>query len=171
MALLPIRVFGDPVLRQTTAEVTEIDDALRRLATDMLETMYDAPGVGLAANQVGVQRRFFVYDIGDGPGVVVNPQILERTGEWTYLEGCLSVPELHWDITRPHRVHLVGIDLDENPVDVEAEDLLARCFLHEVDHLDGKLLLAHLTEEQRKEAMRELRSRDLTASSVRFADF
>jgi peptide deformylase len=165
MALIPIRVFGDPVLRQRTVEVTEIDDALRRLVADMFETMYDAPGVGLAANQVGVQRRFFVYDVGDGPGVVINPQILERSGEWTYLEGCLSVPDLHWEIVRPHKVHLAGLDLDGNAIEVEAEDLLARCFQHEVDHLDGKLLLERLDDEQRKEAMRVLRTRDLTASA------
>lgn len=163
MAIIPIRVFGDPVLRQQTVEVTEIDDGLRRLVADMFETMYDAPGVGLAANQVGVQRRFFVYDVGDGPGVVINPEILERSGEWTYLEGCLSVPDLHWEIVRPHRVRLTGLDLDGNRIDVEAEDLLARCFLHEVDHLDGKLLLERLDDEQRKEAMRVLRTRDLAA--------
>lgn len=169
MAIIPIRVFGDPVLRQQTVEVTEIDDGLRRLVADMFETMYDAPGVGLAANQVGVQRRFFVYDVGDGPGVVINPEILERSGEWTYLEGCLSVPDLHWEIVRPHRVRLTGLDLDGNRIDVEAEDLLARCFLHEVDHLDGKLLLERLDDEQRKEAMRVLRTRDL-ATPAQVAD-
>lgn len=170
MALIPIRIFGDPVLRQPTLEVTEIDDALRRLAADMLETMYDAPGVGLAANQVGVQRRFFVYDVGEGPGVVVNPQIVESSGEWTYLEGCLSVPDQHFDIVRPHKVRLVGLDLDSRAIDIEAEDLLARCFLHEVDHLDGKLLLEHLNDAQRKEAMRVLRSRDFPATSAQLAD-
>ncbi|MGA8296379.1 MAG: peptide deformylase [Acidimicrobiales bacterium] len=165
MALIPIRVFGDPVLRQPTVEVAEIDDALRRLCKDMLETMYDAPGVGLAANQIGVQRRFFVYDVGDGPGVVINPQILERSGEWTYLEGCLSVPDLHFEIVRPHKVRLVGLDLEGNSFDVEAEDLLARCFQHEVDHLDGKLLLEHLDDAQRKDAMRSLRTRDLMTTA------
>lgn len=170
MALIPIRIFGDPVLRQPTLEVTEIDDALRRLAADMLETMYDAPGVGLAANQVGVQRRFFVYDVGEGPGVVVNPQIVDSSGEWTYLEGCLSVPDQHFDIVRPHKVRLVGLDLDSRAIDIEAEDLLARCFLHEVDHLDGKLLLEHLNDAQRKEAMRVLRSRDFPATSAQLAD-
>ncbi len=165
MALIPIRVFGDPVLRQPTVEVAEIDDALRRLCKDMLETMYDAPGVGLAANQIGVQRRFFVYDVGDGPGVVINPQILERSGEWTYLEGCLSVPDLHFEIVRPHKVRLVGLDLEGNSIDVEAEDLLARCFQHEVDHLDGKLLLEHLDDAQRKDAMRSLRTRDLMTTA------
>lgn len=161
VALHPIRIFGDPVLRQPTTEVGEIDDALRQLVEDMLETMYDAPGVGLAAPQIGVQRRFFVYDVGEGPGVVINPQIVERSGEWEYYEGCLSVPELHWDIVRPHKVRLTGLDLDGNPLDIEAEDLLARCFQHEVDHLDGMLLLERLTDEQRRDAKRVLRKRRL----------
>ena len=170
MALIRIRIFGDPVLRQPTAEITEIDDALRRLVADMFETMYDAPGVGLSANQVGVQRRFFVYDVGEGPGVVINPQIAERTGEWTYLEGCLSVPEQHFDIVRPHKIRLVGLDLDGNELDIEAEDLLARCFQHEVDHLEGVLLLEHLDDAQRKEAIRTLRMRDFSATAAKVAD-
>jgi peptide deformylase len=107
-----IRVYGDPVLRTPTAEVTEFDGALKRLAEDMLETMYAAPGVGLAANQVGIQKRMFVYDVGEGPGVVVNPTIHEVKGEWTYEEGCLSVPGLYWPIVRPAEVHLTGYDLD-----------------------------------------------------------
>jgi peptide deformylase len=171
MAIIPIRVFGDPVLRQPTVEVSEIDDALRQLASDMLETMYDAPGVGLAANQVGVQRRFFVYDVGDGPGVVINPRIVESSGEWQYLEGCLSVPDQHFEIVRPHKVRLVGIDIDGNEIDLQAEDLLARCFQHEIDHLDGKLLLERLSDAQRKEAMRALRNRDFPATAAQVADF
>jgi peptide deformylase len=166
VALIPIRVFGDPVLRQPTQEVTEFDDALRQLASDMLETMYAAPGVGLAATQVGVQRRFFVYDVGDGPGTIVNPKIIERAGEWTYLEGCLSVPDLHFEIVRPGSVRLVGFDLDGNELEIEADELLGRCFQHEVDHLDGVLLLEHLDEQQRKEAMRALRTRSLTTEAV-----
>ncbi len=162
MATHPIRVFGDPVLRQPTLDVDEIDDALRQLADDMLETMYAAPGVGLAAPQVGVQRRFFVYDVGDGPGAVVNPRIVGASGEWTYLEGCLSVPDLHWEIVRPARVHLVGVGLDGDEIDIEADDLLGRCFLHEVDHLDGKLLISRLTPDDRKDAMRILRQRALS---------
>jgi peptide deformylase len=155
-----IRVFGDPVLRTPAAEVTEFDGALRRLADDMLETMYDAPGVGLAAPQVGIQKRMFVYDIGEGPGTIVNPTIHEATGEWTYDEGCLSVPGLYWPIVRPARVHLTGYDLDGEPLEIEAVDLMARMLQHEVDHLDGTLLLSRLTPELRKEAMRELRERE-----------
>ncbi|HZQ83868.1 MAG TPA: peptide deformylase [Acidimicrobiales bacterium] len=161
MASYEIRVFGDPVLRTPTAPVTEIDGALKQLVDDMLETMYAAPGVGLAAPQVGVQKRFFVYDVGDGPGVVINPEIRETSGEWEHDEGCLSVPGLFWPITRPKLVHLVGLDIDGNEIEFEADELLARMFQHEVDHLDGTLLLARLDGDQRKEAMRTLRSRTL----------
>ena len=166
MAPYDIRVFGDPVLRTPTAPVTEIDGALKQLVDDMLETMYAAPGVGLAAPQVGVQKRFFVYDVGDGPGVVINPEIRETSGEWEHDEGCLSVPGLFWPITRPKVVHLVGQDIDGNDIEFEADELLARMFQHEVDHLDGVLLLSRLDGDQRKEAMRTLRSRtlDLPAS-------
>jgi peptide deformylase len=155
-----IRVHGDPVLKSPTVEVTEFDGALRRLAQDMIETMYAAPGVGLAANQVGIQKRLFVYDIGEGPGVVVNPTVHETSGEWTYEEGCLSVPGLYWPIVRPARVHLTGRDLDGNELEFEAEELMARMLQHEVDHLDGVLLLSRLTPEQRKDALRELRERE-----------
>lgn len=162
MATFPIRLFGDPVLRQATQEITEIDGSVARLADDMIATMYDAPGVGLAANQVGVERRMFVYDVGDGPGVICNPRIVESSGEWSYNEGCLSVPELSWEIVRPKQVRLVGIGIDGEALDIEADELLARCFQHEVDHLDGILLLQRLDPDQRKEAMRILRQRTLS---------
>ncbi|MGD0219236.1 MAG: peptide deformylase [Acidimicrobiales bacterium] len=161
MATHPIRIFGDPVLRQPALEVDEIDAALVRLSKDMLETMYAAPGVGLAAPQIGVQRRFFVYDVGDGPGAIVNPRIVETSGTWAYFEGCLSVPDLHWEIVRPAVVRLVGVGLDGEEVEIEADELLGRCFQHEVDHLDGKLLLERLEPADRKEAMRILRERAL----------
>jgi peptide deformylase len=159
VATYPIRIFGDPVLRQRASEVEKIDEALARLVDDMFETMYDAPGVGLAAPQVGVQRRVFVYDVGEGPGVVINPVIGETRGEWTYEEGCLSVPDLKWPIVRAKEVHLTGIDLDGASVDIEADELLARCFLHETDHLDGVLCIERLDPDQRKEAMGILRRR------------
>lgn len=157
MATFPVRTFGDPVLKQRCAEITEIDGALRRLADDMLETMYKAPGVGLAANQVGIQRRIFVYDIGDGPEVVINPTIMETSDEWEYDEGCLSVPGLYFPITRPKRVTLTGLDLEGAEFTREGEDLLGRVFLHETDHLDGFLLLDRLEPDLRREAMRVLR--------------
>ena len=165
MALYPIRVFGDPVLRQRSSEIANIDASLVRLAEDMIETMYDAPGVGLAAPQVGVQRRLFVYDVGGGPFVVINPEIVESQGEWSYHEGCLSVPGLSWDLVRPKEVHLQGVDLDGNALDIEADELLARCFQHEMDHLDGVLIVERLEDADRKEAMRVLRNRALDLSA------
>jgi peptide deformylase len=156
-----IRLFGDPVLKQRASEVDNLDGTLARLAEDMITTMYAAPGVGLAAPQVGVQKRLFVYDIGEGPLVIVNPVLSESRGEWTFEEGCLSVPELSWPIVRPKEVHLTGVDLDGNEVSVEADELLGRVFQHELDHLDGVLLLEHLDPDQQKEARRILRQRAL----------
>ena len=122
MATFSIRTFGDPVLKVPTTEVTEFDDALVRLVEAMIQTMYEAPGVGLAAPQVGVQKRLFVYDIGEGPSVVINPVLSDLRGEWTYHEGCLSVPELWWDITRAKQVRLTGVDLEGTAIDIEAEN-------------------------------------------------
>jgi peptide deformylase len=157
MAPYSIRVVGDPVLRQRAAEVTTIDGRLAKLADDMVVTMYDAPGLGLAAPQVGVEKRLFVYDVGEGPKTLINPEIVESDGEWTYEEGCLSVPGLSWEIVRPKQVHLRGVDLDGNQVDIEADEILARCFQHELDHLDGVLLLERLDAATRKQAMKTIR--------------
>ena len=159
MAPLRIRVYGDPVLRRVAEEVTDIDGAMADLCQQMLAAMYEAPGIGLAAPQVGVSQRFFVYDFGEGPGVLVNPEITESDGEWAYNEGCLSVPELSWEIVRPRSIHLRAYDLDGNEVSLEAEDLEARLFQHELDHLEGRFLLDYLDEEQRREAKRILRQR------------
>jgi peptide deformylase len=156
-----IREFGDPVLVHATQPVTEVDDALRRLVDDMIVTMHEAPGVGLAATQVGVQKRLFVYDIGEGPHVVINPRLSGHRGEWTFDEGCLSVPGLSWPIVRPKEVHLSGQDLDGHQMEIDADELLARVFLHECDHLDGVLLLQRLDKGQRKQAMKALRNRAL----------
>jgi len=161
VAAFPIRKFGDPVLKQPATDVTEIDESLVRLVEGMIQTMYEAPGVGLAAPQVGVQKRLFVYDVGEGPMVVINPVLSDLRGEWTYHEGCLSVPELWWDIHRAKEVHLAGMDLAGNELDIDADELLARVFQHEVDHLDGILLLERVTPDERKEAMRALRQRAL----------
>lgn len=158
-----IRTYGDPVLKQVATDVTEIDGKLARLVEDMLQTMYDAPGLGLAAPQVGVQKRFFVYDLGDDPRVLINPTITESRGEWVYSEGCLSVPHLYFDIVRPKEIHIEGVDLDGNPVSIEADELLARLFQHELDHLDGRLLLERLDHEQRRAALRELRERAINS--------
>ncbi len=158
-----IRIYGDPVLRQRAPEVTEIDGRLKILADDMVTTMYEAPGVGLAAPQIGVQKRLFVYDLHDekGPRHIVNPKVSESRGEWTFEEGCLSVPGLSWPIVRPKEVHLTGFDLDGNEISIEADEFEARVFQHEVDHLDGVLLVDRLEADQRKEALRVLRARSL----------
>ena len=152
MTTLPIRVYGDPVLNQVTTEIDNIDGRIAALAQTMIETMNEAPGVGLAANQVGVQKRLFVYDKGEGPHVVVNPKILATDGEWTYEEGCLSVPGLSWEITRANAVHLVGYDLDGNELDLQVDEYEGRIFQHEMDHLDGVLLIERLDADQRREA-------------------
>ena len=163
VAPFEIRTFGDPVLRQRAAEITTLDEVVAQLAADMLVTMYEAPGVGLAAPQVGVQRRLFVYDIndGNGPHTVINPVLMGHQGEQTSEEGCLSVPGLSWPLTRYNQVHLTGVDLDGKELSIDAEGLLARCFQHEVDHLDGMLLLERLEKRERKNAMKSLRHRTL----------
>lgn len=161
MTTFAIRQYGDPVLRQATKDISDIDARVVKLAGDMIETMHAAPGVGLAANQVGVQRRMFVYDIGEGAQVVLNPRIVESSGEWTFEEGCLSVPGLSWPIVRPNAVHLVGIDLDGNELSIEATEYQGRVFQHEVDHLDGTLLVQRLNDDQRREAKKILRARAL----------
>lgn len=158
-------MYGDPVLRRVAEDVTDIDGAMADLCQEMLTAMYEAPGIGLAAPQVGVSQRFFVYDFGDGAGVLVNPEITESDGEWTYNEGCLSVPELSWEIVRPRQIHLKAYDLDGNEVSLEAEDLEARLFQHELDHLEGKILLDYLDEDQRREAKRILRERAMSGPS------
>lgn len=164
---MPIRVYGDPVLNQATTPVEDINGRIAALAEVMIETMYEAPGAGLAANQIGVQKRLFVYDQGDGPVVVVNPVIVETDGEWTFEEGCLSVPGLSWEITRPNAVHLTGYDLDGNEIDIETDEYEGRIFQHEMDHLEGILLVERLDEDQRREAKKLLRKRRLTLGSDR----
>ena len=161
-----IRIIGDPVLRQRAREITEIDGSLARLVDDMLETMYEAPGIGLAAPQVGVQKRLFVWDIGEGPEAIVNPEIVESDGEWVFEEGCLSVPGLSWEIVRPKVVHIVGRDLDGNELSFEADELEARLFQHEMDHLDGTLLIERLDADTRKQALKTIRDLQLGAAEA-----
>ncbi len=157
MAIFPIRVYPDPVLRSEAATVEAFDDELRRLSDDMLETMYDAPGVGLAAPQIGISKRLFVADIGEGPFVMVNPEIVETGGEWLFEEGCLSIPEHWWEFVRPAYARAVGQDLDGNPVEYEGDELMGRVLQHEIDHLFGKLLIDRLPKQERKEALATLR--------------
>lgn len=163
MAVLPIRTFGDPVLRMKTKPVDEIDDTVRVLVKDMIETMYDAPGVGLAANQVGVSRRIAVFDAHDdlGARVMINPEIIETNGSFDYEEGCLSVPHRYWEITRPAFARVIALDLEGNAVEYSGEGLIGRVLQHEVGHLEGGLLLDHLPKRVRKKALQELRDENL----------
>jgi peptide deformylase len=156
-----IRIYGDPVLRQRANEVTDIDGSLKQLADDMIETMYAVPGLGVAAPQVGVAKRMFVYDVHDDEGakVIVNPAIVEASGEWTYDEGCLSIPHLYFRVIRPKDVLLAGWDLHGNEVRIEATEVTARLFQHEFDHLEGTLVFEHLQPAQRKTGLRILRER------------
>ena len=158
-----IRVMGDPVLRQEAKSIENIDGRIVQMVDDMVPAMYQAEGIGLAAPLVGIQKRLFVYDIGEGPQTLVNPEIVDSDGEWTFEEGCLSVPGLSFEIIRPKEVHLVGRDLNGNEVSIEADELLARLFQHELDHLDGVLLLDHLERDERKAALR--RWREIQSSS------
>lgn len=166
MAIFPIRTFGDPVLRIAAAPVGEVDRSIARLAEDMLETMYDAPGVGLAAPQIGVPKRVIVWDVGEGPGVLVNPEIVEASGEWEHQEGCLSVPEKYWPIVRPAWVRVRGLDLEGREVEHAGDELLGRVLQHEVDHVNGILLIERLPEPVRKEALRQLREEALGLSGL-----
>src|SRR2546429_7120240 len=141
MTILPIRILGDPVLKEPGSEVTAFDRSLHRLAEDMLETMYAAPGVGLAAQQVGLTLRFFVFDQGDGTGpvAVANPVLTALEGEQDDDEGCLSIPGLYFPTKRAMRARLDGQDVDGSAISMEGEGLLARIFQHETDHVHGKL--------------------------------
>ncbi len=148
-----IRTFGDPVLKSKASDITKIDDKLVGLCDEMFDIMFNAPGIGLAAPQIGVQKRLFVYDIGDGEGVLINPEIVESDGEFMYEEGCLSIPGLYVEMLRPARIHVRGINLDGEEIEIEADDLLGRLIQHELDHLNGVLMFDRMSPDQRKEAM------------------
>ena len=139
MALRTIRVQGDSVLTKKSRTVDKMTPRIGELITDMLDTMYDAMGVGLAAPQVGILKRIVVIDIGEGPIVLINPEILETSGEQTGDEGCLSVPGMAGQVTRPNYVKVKALDVNMNEQIYEGEGLLARAFCHEIDHLDGKM--------------------------------
>lgn len=163
MALYPIRTYGDPVLRMRPKPVEDIDDKVRTLVADMIETMYDAPGVGLAANQIGVTRQIAVFDAQDerGPRVMINPEILELSGEWVYEEGCLSVPGHSWEIKRPAFARVRALDLDGNEVEYAGDALLGRVLQHEIGHLHGGLLIDVLEKAAKKQALKDLRDEAL----------
>ena len=147
MALRNIRVEGDPILRKRCREVEAVDDRLSILISDMIETMYDADGVGLAAPQVGILKRVVVIDVGEGPVIMINPEILETSGSQTGQEGCLSVPGKFGIVTRPMYVKAKAYDLDMNEIIVEGEELMARAICHEIAHLDGDLYIDHVEGE------------------------
>ena len=162
MAILPIRTFGDPVLRTRAAEVGRLTDEHRRLIKDMIDTMRDAPGVGLAAPQVGVLERIFVWEVDDEHGALVDPVIVERSRKMDEdEEGCLSLPGIVFPVVRNAKVTVEALDENGNKVRIQADDLLARVFQHEIDHLDGVLFPDRLPDELRKEALRVLRDQAL----------
>ena len=139
MALRTIRVEGDPVLTKISRPVDKMTPRIQDLITDMLDTMYEAMGVGLAAPQVGILKRIVVIDVGDGPIILINPEIIEKSGEQTGDEGCLSVPGMSGQVTRPDHVKVKALNEDMEEVVYEGEGLLARAFCHELDHLDGHM--------------------------------
>ncbi|MDO5391718.1 MAG: peptide deformylase [Eubacteriales bacterium] len=139
MALRTIRKQGDPILTKKCRPIEEMTPKIRELIFDMLETMYEAFGVGLAAPQVGILKRLVVIDVGDGPLVLINPEIIETDGEQTGDEGCLSVPGMAGQVTRPNYVKVRALDQNMEEVELEGTELLARAFCHELDHLDGKM--------------------------------
>jgi peptide deformylase len=153
-----IRTFGDPSLLTQAATVTDIDGKLVHLVEGLFETLYQSDsGIGLAAPQVGVQRQIFVWDMGEKPLVILNPKIVESDGEWVYSEGCLSIPGLYIELIRPKKVLMTGIDLNGNEISFEADELEARLFQHELDHLNGVLMFDRMQPEQREEAVKHYR--------------
>ncbi|HXG59426.1 MAG TPA: peptide deformylase [Thermoanaerobaculia bacterium] len=161
MAVLPIVKYGDDVLRRPAEEVTDIDGALQRLIDDMVDTMYAAPGVGIAANQVGVPKRLMLIDlsVGKRPGqlhVFVNPEIVETEGEIAEEEGCLSIPDFVEVVTRPERVKIRYIDRNGTEREMWGSGLMARAFCHEVDHLNGTLFVDHLRGFKRERILRKI---------------
>ncbi len=139
MAIRKIRELGEEVLTKKCKEVKKMDLRTKLLIGDMLDTMYDAMGVGLAAPQVGILKRIVTVDVGDGPFVLVNPEIIEQSGEQTGEEGCLSVPGKYGIVTRPNYVKVRALNEKMEEIEVEGEELLARAFCHEIDHLEGKM--------------------------------
>lgn len=149
MALLPILRYPDPRLHKIAAPVERVDETIRKLIADMAETMYEAPGIGLAATQVDVHKRVVVIDVSEDKSKLlafINPEILERSGEQVCEEGCLSVPGIYEKVTRSERVKVRALDAQGEPFTLEVDGLLAVCIQHEIDHLDGKVFVEHLSQ-------------------------
>ncbi len=160
--ILRIRTLGDPVLREPARPVTDFGPSLRNLYDDMVETMVDAPGVGLAAPQVGLSLRLFVFDDGEtGPMLMANPELSEATGELREDEGCLSIPGPYYPTPRSARIRCRGQDVEGRPLEMVGEGLLARIFQHETDHLDGMLYIDRLDDDGRRDVMAQLRRIEL----------
>lgn len=163
MTIKPLIILPDPLLRQVSKSVERVDDSLRRLADDMLETMYDAPGIGLAAIQIGLPMRLLVIDLAKeddepAPHVFVNPEILESSDERSvYEEGCLSIPEYYAEVERPASVRVKYVDRDGRGQEIKAEGLMATCLQHEIDHLNGVLFIDHISKLKRDMVMRKFR--------------
>ena len=173
MAILNVLEFPDPRLRTKAAPVGQVDDALRRLIDDMFETMYAAPGIGLAATQVDVHKRLLVADVSaekNEPHVLINPEILEREGEIVTEEGCLSVPGFYAEVKRAERVRVRYLNREGDAEERELEGLLAVCVQHEMDHLDGKLFVDYLSEAKRqrirKRLLKERRLQPTSAAAI-----
>jgi peptide deformylase len=161
LAVLPIIKYGDAVLREPTKPVGDIDAALQKLIDDMVDTMYAAPGVGLAANQVGISKRLAVIDltVGKKPGnlhIFINPEIMELEGQITEEEGCLSIPDFVEVVTRPERVKVRYTDRNGQPREIRGEGLMARALCHEIDHLNGNLFIDHLRGFKKERIMKKI---------------
>jgi peptide deformylase len=157
MSIMPIRLFGDPVLVTPALEVVDFDKEIRNLVRDLTDTMLDAPGAGLAAPQVGVGLRVFVWDVDEELGHLINPSLTLSEEIQEGEEGCLSFPELRYDTPRALRVVARGWNMHGDPVTIEGSELLARAIQHETDHLNGILFIDRLSSEDRKAAMKEIR--------------
>lgn len=165
MAILPVKIYGDPVLRRRAKEVVKVDRKIKDLALDMLKTLKEAGGIGLAANQVGEEKRLFVIDRSffstspgqDSPLIVINPVLVESHGEQISEEGCLSIPGTYADVTRQLEVLVRGIDLDEKEIEIEGKVFLSRVLLHEIDHLNGLLFVDRLSSIRRRLLAKKLK--------------
>jgi peptide deformylase len=155
MALLDIHVLGSPILRRETQLVQQMTPELRQLVTDMFDTMYAAKGIGLAAPQVGRSERIAVVDVDKNPIALINPVITTRSGKSKREEGCLSIPDIHFDVERAAKVIVQALDVDLKPITLDGTELFGTCLQHEIDHLHGKLFLDHLSILKRRQALRE----------------
>ncbi len=169
MAKLPILEFPDPRLRTVAKPVEQVDDALRSLVDDMFETMYAAPGIGLAATQVDVHQRLLVLDVSEDqsrPMVFINPEILSAEGHQVYQEGCLSVPGIYADVKRANQVRVKALDRDGKEFEIEADGLLAVCIQHEMDHLAGKVFVDYLSPLKREQVRKKLAKQQRETSTA-----